>query len=71
MTTFSSVEQYYKDIGSCLTQTAALAVINEYIDKDAIVVGSSGSLPGDMQRMWLPKTPETYNMEYWLFLHGV
>lgn len=60
----SSVEQYYKDIGSCLTQTAALRVINEHIPDDAVVVGSSGSLPGDMQRMWLPKKPETYNMEY-------
>jgi len=59
-----TIEQYYKDMESCLTQTKVLAIINQNIPKDAVVIGSSGSLPGDMQRMWSVYTPETYNMEY-------
>ncbi|MDD3571986.1 MAG: thiamine pyrophosphate-dependent enzyme, partial [Eubacteriales bacterium] len=53
-----------RDLGSALTQTAALGALNRLIPKDAVVIGSSGSLPGDMQRMWRPKTPDSYNMEY-------
>ena len=55
---------YARDLGSALTQTAALGALNRLIPKDAVVIGSSGSLPGDMQRMWRPKTPDSYNMEY-------
>jgi 3D-(3,5/4)-trihydroxycyclohexane-1,2-dione acylhydrolase (decyclizing) len=50
--------------GSYLTQTLVLGVVNELIAKDAIVVGSAGSLPGDMQRMWRPRVANTYHMEY-------
>ncbi len=60
----SAVKQYYKDMGSCLTQTRVLSIINQNIAKDAVVVGSAGSLPGDMQRVWCAHEPETYNMEY-------
>ncbi len=59
-----SAGQYALDLGSALTQTAALGAINRLIPKDAVVIGSSGSLPGDMQRMWRPYSPDSYNMEY-------
>lgn len=59
-----SAGRYARDLGSALTQTAALGALNRLIPKDAVVIGSSGSLPGDMQRMWRPKTPDSYNMEY-------
>ncbi|MDD2561022.1 MAG: 3D-(3,5/4)-trihydroxycyclohexane-1,2-dione acylhydrolase (decyclizing) [Eubacteriales bacterium] len=59
-----SAGRYARDLGSALTQTAALGALNKLIPKDAVVIGSSGSLPGDMQRMWRPKTPDSYNMEY-------
>jgi len=49
---------------SCLTQTSVLGVVNDTIADDAIVVGAAGSLPGDMQRVWRPKHPNTYHMEY-------
>ena len=55
---------YTGAIGATLTQTAVLGRLQELLPSDAIVVGSSGSLPGDMQRIWLPKAPETYHMEY-------
>ncbi len=59
-----SADQYAMDLNSALTQTAALGAINRLIPRDAVVIGSSGSLPGDMQRMWRPETPDSYNMEY-------
>ena len=59
-----SWKRYAKDIGSTLTQTRALGVINHTVAADAVVIGASGSLPGCMQRMWRPYAPNTYNMEY-------
>jgi 3D-(3,5/4)-trihydroxycyclohexane-1,2-dione acylhydrolase (decyclizing) len=47
-----------------LSQARALGEITKVIEEDAIVVGSSGSLPGDLQRLWRPVKPKTYHMEY-------
>ena len=58
------LEEFATKTGSCLTQTRALGILDEMLDEDAIVVGSSGSLPGDMQRVWRAKKPNTYHMEY-------
>ncbi|MBM7566207.1 3D-(3,5/4)-trihydroxycyclohexane-1,2-dione acylhydrolase (decyclizing) [Paenibacillus sacheonensis] len=49
---------------SGLTQTSVIGEINRLIDADAIIVGASGSLPGDLQRMWKSRLPNTYHMEY-------
>ena len=59
-----SAGQFALDLGTALTQTAALGALNRLIPKDAVVIGSSGSLPGDMQRMWRPESVDSYNMEY-------
>jgi 3D-(3,5/4)-trihydroxycyclohexane-1,2-dione acylhydrolase (decyclizing) len=56
--------EFCESFRSSLTQTEVIGVINELIDKDAIVVGASGSLPGDLQRMWVARKPNTYHMEY-------
>lgn len=56
--------EYTSSLGSSLTQTRVLAIVNEIVPRDAIVVGASGSLPGDMQRMWESDVPDTYHMEY-------
>ncbi len=51
--------------GGGYSQMHALGVMNEEIFSDnAIVVGASGSLPGDMQRFWRPRKEYTYHMEY-------
>jgi 3D-(3,5/4)-trihydroxycyclohexane-1,2-dione acylhydrolase (decyclizing) len=48
-----------------LSQTRCLGELNErLLPKDAIVVGASGSLPGDLQRVWRPRRPGGYHMEY-------
>ncbi|MGD1819500.1 MAG: 3D-(3,5/4)-trihydroxycyclohexane-1,2-dione acylhydrolase (decyclizing) [Pleomorphochaeta sp.] len=47
------------------SQLRALGIMNEELfDKNSIVVGASGSLPGDMQRVWRAYERETYHMEY-------
>jgi 3D-(3,5/4)-trihydroxycyclohexane-1,2-dione acylhydrolase (decyclizing) len=55
---------YASALGSSLTQTQVLGALQDLFDDNAVVVGSSGSLPGCMQRIWLPKVRNTYNMEY-------
>ena len=47
-----------------LTQTRALGVINEFMKPGDIAVGSAGSLPGDMQRLFRPTGRDAYHMEY-------
>lgn len=47
------------------SQMRALGLMNdEAFEGDAIVVGASGSLPGDMQRFWRARQQYTYHMEY-------
>ena len=55
---------YGIELENGLSQTRALGEINKFIAEDAIAVGSAGSLPGCMQRLWKCSTPGTYNMEY-------
>jgi len=59
-----SVEDFIRDLGGTLTQTEAICAIREHIAPDAIVVGASGSLPGDLQRMWETDAIGSYHMEY-------
>ena len=51
--------------GADYSQLRVLGLMNEELfDKDAIVVGASGSLPGDMQRVWRSRHKDSYHMEY-------
>ena len=60
----SSIGEFVRVTGGEITQTAAIALIRDTIDKDAIIVGASGSLPGDLQRMWTTDCKDAYQMEY-------
>jgi len=60
----SSAFRFAKDLDAGLTQTQVLGAFNLAIDADDNVIGASGSLPGDMQRMWCARGCDTYNMEY-------
>ena len=59
-----SLEEFVEVTGGTITQTAAVAMIRDTIEPDAIVVGASGSLPGDLQRMWTTDRKDAYQMEY-------
>lgn len=58
------LSEYKEALGTSLTQTSVIGQVNHLLDEDAIIVGAAGSLPGDLQRMWTSRTPNTYHMEY-------
>lgn len=59
-----SIDNFIQTTGGVITQTAALACIRKTIEKDAVIVGASGSLPGDLQRVWKTNSPGSYHLEY-------
>lgn len=59
-----NLNEYVDALGTQLTQTAVIGQMNTLLDEDAIIVGAAGSLPGDLQRMWESRKPNTYHMEY-------
>jgi 3D-(3,5/4)-trihydroxycyclohexane-1,2-dione acylhydrolase (decyclizing) len=59
-----SIPEFVEVTGGTITQTGAIAMIRNLIDKNAIIVGASGSLPGDLQRMWTTDHKDAYQMEY-------
>ncbi len=58
------LEEFKKVTGGVITQTAAIGLIREKIEKNAVICAASGSLPGDLQRMWTTEEKDSYNMEY-------
>jgi 3D-(3,5/4)-trihydroxycyclohexane-1,2-dione acylhydrolase (decyclizing) len=62
---FSKVSaEFIKLTNSVMTQTEVLGVLNATIGKDAIVVAASGSIPGDLQRIWRTGSLGGYHVEY-------
>ncbi|MCU4768274.1 3D-(3,5/4)-trihydroxycyclohexane-1,2-dione acylhydrolase (decyclizing) [Bacillus toyonensis] len=59
-----NLNEYVDALGTQLTQTTVIGQMNTLLDEDAIIVGAAGSLPGDLQRMWAARNPNTYHMEY-------
>ncbi|PEC09860.1 3D-(3,5/4)-trihydroxycyclohexane-1,2-dione acylhydrolase (decyclizing) [Bacillus toyonensis] len=59
-----NLNEYVDALGTQLTQTAVIGQMNTLLDENAIIVGAAGSLPGDLQRMWAARKPNTYHMEY-------
>lgn len=62
--TQSELNDYANALDTEMTQTRALLMINELIQQDSVIVGSAGSLPGDLQRVWESPVPNTYHVEY-------
>lgn len=62
---FSEVSaEFIKLTNSALSQTEVLGVLNRTIDKESIVVAASGSIPGDLQRIWRTGSVGGYHVEY-------
>lgn len=55
--------EYADALETEMIQTRALLMINNLIPH-AVIVGSAGSLPGDLQRLWESSQPNTYHVEY-------
>ncbi|KOR84340.1 3D-(3,5/4)-trihydroxycyclohexane-1,2-dione hydrolase [Bacillus sp. FJAT-22058] len=58
------LNEYSDALKTELAQSTAMIAINDTIDPDSVVVGSAGSLPGDLQRLWHSSVPNTYHLEY-------
>ena len=58
------IKDFIDTHGGAMAQTTAIGIIRECIPDNAIIVGSAGSLPGDLQRMWTSDCKDSYNMEY-------
>ncbi|WP_078408940.1 3D-(3,5/4)-trihydroxycyclohexane-1,2-dione acylhydrolase (decyclizing) [Priestia abyssalis] len=59
-----ALAEYAEVLGTQLTQTEVIGEVNKLIDEDAVIIGAAGSLPGDLQRMWVSRKSNTYHMEY-------
>ena len=46
------LEEYIEKNGSVLTQTKVIGILDRMLEDDSIVVGASGSLPGDAHAGW-------------------
>lgn len=57
-------QEYYRLTDSLLTQSQVLGVINRTLDENAVIVAASGSLPGDLQRVWQSRGNNDYHVEY-------
>lgn len=58
------MEDYVRDIGGVITETNGVGIVREEIEEDAIVVAAAGSLPADLERLWVTDSKDSYNMEY-------
>lgn len=58
------LNEYADALNTELAQTTALLAVNDTVAPDSIIITSAGSLPGDVQRIWNPAVPNTYNVEY-------
>ena len=58
------MSDFIRDIGGTITESNAVGILREEIADDAIVVAAAGSLPADLERLWVTDVKDTYNMEY-------
>lgn len=58
------MNDYVRDIGGTITESNAVGILREEADDDAIVVAAAGSLPADLERLWVTDAKDTYHMEY-------
>ncbi|MBX9955909.1 3D-(3,5/4)-trihydroxycyclohexane-1,2-dione acylhydrolase (decyclizing) [Peribacillus simplex] len=58
------LNEYSDALKTELAQSTAMIAINDTVDPKSVVIGSAGSLPGDLQRLWHSSVPNTYHLEY-------
>jgi len=59
-----SAKELYDLYNEAMPQTTVIGEINKFLQKDYVIVGASGSLPGDLQRLWRSNEKYSYHMEY-------
>ncbi|MGI6544921.1 MAG: 3D-(3,5/4)-trihydroxycyclohexane-1,2-dione acylhydrolase (decyclizing) [Fastidiosipilaceae bacterium] len=58
------IDDFIRDIGGTITESNGVGILREVIADDAIVVAAAGSLPADLERLWVTDAKDSYNMEY-------
>ncbi|MGN0363278.1 MAG: 3D-(3,5/4)-trihydroxycyclohexane-1,2-dione acylhydrolase (decyclizing) [Bilifractor sp.] len=58
------MNDYVRDIGGKITESNGVGILREEAADDAIVVAAAGSLPADLERLWVTDAKDSYNMEY-------
>ncbi len=58
------IDDFIRDIGGTITESNGVGIIRDVIADDAIVVAAAGSLPADLERLWVTDAKDSYNMEY-------
>lgn len=57
-------QEFNELTASFLTQSRVLGILNNSLPQNAVVVAASGSLPGDLQRVWQSHGNNDYHVEY-------
>jgi 3D-(3,5/4)-trihydroxycyclohexane-1,2-dione acylhydrolase (decyclizing) len=47
-----------------LTQAQVIGVLQEVLRPTDVIVCAAGSLPGDLHKLWRPRDPKSYHLEY-------
>jgi len=47
-----------------LRQAEAIGVLNEVADPAGVMINAAGSAPGDLHKLWQPRHPKEYHVEY-------
>jgi 3D-(3,5/4)-trihydroxycyclohexane-1,2-dione acylhydrolase (decyclizing) len=59
------VDRLYGERSSApFAQSEIIGVVNEFARAQDVVVCAAGSLPGDLHKLWRPRQPNTYHLEY-------
>ncbi len=58
------MNDFVNDVGGTITESNGVGLIRQEIDDDAIVVAAAGSLPADLERLWVTDAKDSYHMEY-------
>ncbi len=45
-------------------QAAVLGVVNDFIDPTDVMICASGSMPGDLHKLWRSSNPKNFHLEY-------
>jgi len=46
------------------SQAELIGILNEELADDDVIVNAAGSAPGDLHRLWQPRSPRQYHVEY-------
>ena len=47
-----------------LSQAEVIGMANDIFGGDAVVINAAGSIPGEIPKIWRPRSPDSYHIEY-------